>query len=220
MPNIKIHWKGCPHNRLPRIRVASTARSSVRSRSQRAAEQVLRAPLGASLEQARKKQRFNLRFRRRKGRSSRSNATSAVIRSRRHAIQRARQHIQVFGWGMSQAELASKRTLDTSSIRPQSSRGASTIRLQDQQPPQDSAIPSTDGAASSSIRRAKVYKKESKGLYSLMHVAEVLVYWKSQKKEIRKKAWIDPDHSSTISVRRPGAEVGTKYFPSALLSAQ
>jgi hypothetical protein len=210
MPNIKIHWKGRPHHHLPRIRVASTPRNSVRSRSQLAAEQVLRVPLGNSLLQARKKQRFNFRFRRRRGRSSRSTGTSAVVRSRRHAIQRARQHIQVFGWAASQAKLANRRTFETASIRPQSSRSVGTTSGLRNQHPQDSVIPSTDGAASSSVRRVKAYKREPENLYSLMHVAEVPAYGKpqnSQNFENRKRSSPNPDLSRIHSVRRPGAEV-------------
>ena len=157
MQNIKIHWKGYPHHRLPRIRVASSPHNSVRTRSQLAAEQVLRTPLGTSIEQERKKHRFNWRLRRRRGRSSRSAGTLAVVRSRRHAIHRARQHIQVFGWGASQAELANRGTFETASVtRPQESLELRTRSgaLNQQQP--DSVIPSTDGAASSSVRRVRV----------------------------------------------------------------
>jgi hypothetical protein len=211
MPNIKIHWKGCPHHRLPRVRVASTPRNSVRIRSQLAAEQVLRVPLGSSLEQARKKQRFNFRLRRRRGRSSRSTGRSAVVRSRRHASQRARQHIQVFGWGASQAELASRRTFETASIRPQSSRSVGTTPGLRNQQPQDSVIPSTDGAGSSSVRQVKAYTRGPENLYSLMHVAEVPVYWKSRNIESRKRSSLGPDRLSIHSARRPGAEVGEDF---------
>jgi hypothetical protein len=193
MPNIKIHWKGCPHHRLPRVRVASTPRNSVRIRSQLAAEQVLRVPLGSSLEQARKKQRFNFRLR------------------RRHASQRARQHIQVFGWGASQAELASRRTFETASIRPQSSRSVGTTPGLRNQQPQDSVIPSTDGAGSSSVRQVKAYTRGPENLYSLMHVAEVPVYWKSRNIESRKRSSLGPDRLSIHSARRPGAEVGEDF---------
>lgn len=182
MPNFNVHWKGCPHHRLPRIRVVSTPRTSIRTRSQIAAEQALRIPLGTALEEARKKQRFDFRFRRRRGRSSRS--TSTVVRSRRQASQRARQHIQVFGWGTSQAELASRYTIgSTGSGRPPNRPRASakpSAALQSQ-PPQDSIVPFTDGAASSSLRQVKAYKREPENLYSLMHVAEVPIYWKSGK---------------------------------------
>jgi hypothetical protein len=211
MPNIKIHWKGSPHHRLPRIRVPSTPRNSVRTRSQLAAEQVLRLPLGSSLEQARKKQRFNFRLRRRRGRSSRSTGRSAVVRSRRHASQRARQHIQVFGWGASQAELASRRTFETASIRPQSSRSVGTTPGFRNQQPQDSVIPSTDGAASSLARRAKACTREPEKLYSLMDVAEAPVSWKSRNIENQKRSSLGPDRSSIHSARRPGAEVGEKF---------
>ncbi|KAE9381323.1 hypothetical protein N431DRAFT_457922 [Stipitochalara longipes BDJ] len=208
MPNIKLHWKGYPHHRLPRIRVASTPRNSVRTRSQLAAEQVLRAPLGDSIEQARKNYRLNWRLRRRRGRSSRSVGISAAVRSRRHAIQRARQHIQVFGWGASQAELASRGTFETASvIKPQASRRVGiTAGLRIAQPKPDSVIPSTDGAASSSVRRVKAYTREPERLYSLTHVTEVPVYWKSRNAENRKRSTSRSDRSSTHTTRRPGAE--------------
>jgi hypothetical protein len=210
MPNIKIHWKGCPHHRLPRIRVASTPRNSVRTRSQLAAEQVLRVPLGIPLDQARKKQRFNFRRfpRRRVRRSSRSTGTSSVVRTRRRASQRARQHIQAFGWGTSQAELASRKTFETASVRPQSSRNVVIISELQNQQPQDNAIPSTDGAASSSIRRVKAYSRDPEKVYSLMHVAEVPAYLKTRNTKNQGKAYAGTDSSSVHSSRRPGAEVG------------
>jgi len=207
MPNFSIHWKGCPHHRLPRIRVASTPRTSIRTRSQIAAEQALRIPLGTALEEARKRQRFNLRFRRRRGRSSKS--TSTVVRSRRQASQRARQHIQVFGWGTSRAELASRYTIgSTGSGRPPNRPRASaksSAALQNQ-PPRDSIVPSTDGAASSSLRQVKVYKRRPDNVYSLMHVAEVPIYWKSGKNANRKKSPLNSNRLSINSAKRPGAE--------------
>jgi len=214
MQNIKIHWKGYPHHRLPRIRVASSPRNSVRTRSQLAAEQVLRAPLGSSIEQERKKHRFNWRLRRRRGRSSRSAGTLAVVRSRRHAIQRARQHIQVFGWGASQAELANRGTFETASITKPHAPGrvGTTSGPQNRHPQPDSVIPSTDGAASSSIRRVKAYTRQPEKLYSLMHVAEVPVYWRSRNTENRKRSAPGSGRSSTQTTRRPGAEVGREVL--------
>lgn len=208
MPNIKIHWKGCPHHRLPRIRVASTPRNSVRTRSQLAAEQVLQVPLGKPLDQARKKQRINFRrFGRRRGRSSRSTGISSVVRSRRHASRRARHHIQAFGWGTSQAELASRKTFETASIRPHSSRSVViTSELRNQQR-QDNAIPSTDGAASSSVRRVKAYSRDPEKLYSLVHVADVPAYLKTRNTKNQGRAYAASDRSSVHSPRRSGAEV-------------
>jgi hypothetical protein len=205
MPNFNIHWKGCPHRRLPRIRVASTPHTSIRTCSQIASKQVLQIPLGGALEQARKKQGFNFRLRRRRGRSSRS--TSAV-RSRRQAAQRARQHIQVFGWGTSQADLASKPTfetsaLDSSSIRAKVGTRSSAVRRNPR--PQSSVILSLDGAARSSIRRIRAYKREPENLSSLMHVAEVPLYWKTGKAANQKES-SNPDRLNIHSARRPGAE--------------
>jgi len=212
MPNIKIYWKGYPHHRLPRVRVASTPRNSVRTRSQLAAEQVVGVPFGNSLEEAREKLRFNWRLRRRRrrrARSSRSAGASTVVQSRRHASQRARQHIQVFGWGASQAKLANRGTFETASVRPQSSRSLCTKSgLRNQHPQPDSVIPSTDGAASSTIGRVKSYKPEPQTLYSLMHVAQVPVYWKSRNIGYQKKYSLGSDRLSIHSARRPGAEVG------------
>jgi hypothetical protein len=207
MPSFNVHWKGCPHHRLPRIRVASTPRTSIRTRSQIAAEQALRIPLGTALEEARKKQRFNFRFRRRRGRRSRS--TSTIVRARKHASQRARQHIQVFGWGTSQAEPASRYTIrSTGSGRPPNRTRAGTRHSPalENQCPEDSILPSTDGAASSSVRRAKAYKREPEYLYSLMHVAEVPIYWKSGKIANPKKSSFYSDRLSIHSARKPGAE--------------
>jgi len=214
MQNIKIHWKGYPHHRLPRIRVASSPHNSVRTRSQLAAEQVLRAPLGTSIEQERKKHRFNWRLRRRRGRSSRSAGTLAVVRSRRHAIQRARQHIQVFGWGASQAELANRGTFKTASVgRPQgSSRVRTRSGTRNQHPQPDSVIPSTDGAASSSAKRVKAYTRQPEKLDSLMHVAEVPVYWRSRNTENRKRSPPGSGRSSIRAGRSPEAEVGREVL--------
>jgi hypothetical protein len=217
MPNSKIHWKGSPRHHLPRIRVGSTPRNSTRARSQLAAEQVLRVPFGSSLEQVRKKQRFNFRLRKRCRRSSRSTGTLAVVRSQRNAIQRAKQHIQVFGWGASQAELANRGTFETASIKPQLSRSIGTASSLRNQHTQDSVIPPTDGAASSSIKEVKACNGAPENLYSLMHVAEVPVYWKSRNNESLKRPPTNADRWSIHSIKRPGTEV-CKYISRTILS--
>ncbi|KAF4627669.1 hypothetical protein G7Y89_g10487 [Cudoniella acicularis] len=79
MPHFNIHWKGCPHRRLPRIRSASVGSRS-RSLAQIAAEEVRRRPLSAELERERRKQR--LANRRRQGRSSKTSSAAVQVRKR------------------------------------------------------------------------------------------------------------------------------------------
>jgi hypothetical protein len=194
MPNFNIHWKGYPHRRLPRIRVASTSGTTVRSRS---IPRIVTAD-SIQLERERKKQRFA--FRRRQARQSRSSSSAA--RARKHASLRARQHIQVFGWDANIASKAS--TIKTKSV-------ASAIRAP-QQPPtptapedtfsQTTVIDSNDGAAASACRFKNSNQPEK--LYSLMHVAEVPVYWSTNKPSSRRKPFI----SSSRALMRASKSVG------------
>ena len=180
MPGFNIHWKGCPHRRFPRIRVASSSRTSIRSRTiaQLAAEEVVRSPLSTALEQERKRQLFRLRHRRA---LRRSRGSSAILRTRKRASQRARQHIQVFGWN---PDIASKVNTENTGSKPSSttaragSRSGNTITG-------STVIDSNDGAAASITRKPKNTQPEN--LYSLMHVAEVPVYCTSKKDANRKR---------------------------------
>ena len=72
---------------------------------------------------------------------------------------------------------------------------------------QDNAIPSTDGAASSSVRRVKAYSRDPEKLYSLMHVAEVPAYLKTRNTKNQGRDYAGSDRSSVHSSRRSGAEV-------------
>jgi hypothetical protein len=60
MPQFNIHWKGCPHRHLPRIRVASSSYGTVQGRSHAhiAAQDVVKLPLGLALEKSRQQQRI------------------------------------------------------------------------------------------------------------------------------------------------------------------
>lgn len=199
MPYINIHWKGHPQHHLPKIRVASTPSVSVRNRSTAAAQQVAKLPLGPGLEQERKKNRFNFRVRRRRGRSSR---TSVVAQAKRRASQRARQNIQVFGWDTPNADLASKATTELYFGSRQSTPRPPRVppptgHLQNET---ESVIPSTDGAGSSLVRQTFKPKK-SESRYSLMHVAEL-----PTKPHSRKKFSFESDQLSAGSTRRAGRE--------------
>jgi hypothetical protein len=197
MPYINLHWKGYPHN-LPKIRAASTPSVSVRNRSNAAAQQVLGIPLGAALEEKRKKQRF-FRVRRRQGRSSRASATA---QARRQASQRARQNIQVFGWDTPNAELASKATTEVyfgsrhSTPRPPR---VTPLHIEDLQNESESVIPSTDGAASSLVRRT--FKPKKPESYSLMQVTEL-----PTEPQSRKRFSFESDRLSNGSGRRVAGE--------------
>ena len=208
MPNFNIHWRGYPHRHLPRIRVASSSGTSVRSRRvpRIAVADSNRQPLGAELERQRKKQRFIIRRHR-----SRKSRCSSAARARKHASLTARQHIQVFGWD---AEIASRaNTLHTESV-PSSIKARAGSR-----PPvapvspqetisQTTVIDSHDGAGSSAFRCKKTPQPEN--LYSLMHVAEVPVYWTINKPKYRKRASIVSSRALTRASRRAGeyAHVG------------
>jgi hypothetical protein len=201
MPNFNIHWKGHPRRRLPRIRVASASRASIRSRSVTRAgtQKSLRVLLGGIVVQDRKTGGFGLRFRRRRGRSSRS--TSSAVQARRRASQRARQNIQAFGWTASGAELASRVTSERVQSRGSSVTARAGSETPQVQEPSESGIPSTDGAGSSTIRKAITTKQQPKSPYSLMHVAEVPIYWGDQKRPT-----LHPDKLSIHSRRRTGGE--------------
>jgi hypothetical protein len=201
MPNFNIYWKGHPRRRLPRIRVASASRASIRSRSvtRTATQKSLRMLLGGIVVQDRKTGGFRLRFRRRRGRSSRS--TSSAVQARRRASQRARQNIQAFGWTASGAELASKVTSERVESRGLSVTARAGSETPQAQEPSESGIPSTDGAGSSTVRKAITTKQQSKSPYSLMHVAEVPIYWGN-----KKKPTLHPDRLSIHSRRRTAGE--------------
>ena len=181
MPAFNIHWKGCPHRHLPHVRTASTPRSSIRGESiaRVAAEEVVRSPLSAALEQERKKQLLKLR-RRRASRLSRG--SSAVLRSRKRASQRAGQHIQVFGWN---TDIASRLNTDYTASQPTyitaraDSRSGDTVT-------RGTVIDSNDGAAASNL--TKPGKPRPQSIYSLMHVAEAPVFWNSEKSTSRRRA--------------------------------
>ena len=68
MPQFNIHWKGCPHHHLPRIRVASCPKGnhSPRSLSHLATQDIVRSTFGSHLEKARLEQRTNTRRERRR----------------------------------------------------------------------------------------------------------------------------------------------------------
>jgi hypothetical protein len=69
MPQFNIHWKGCPHRHLPRIRVASPHYGTTASRhfARIAALEACQLPYSLALQRARLQQR--IRIRRRKQRS-------------------------------------------------------------------------------------------------------------------------------------------------------
>jgi hypothetical protein len=199
MPNFNVHWKGCPHRHLPRIRVASISRTSIQSQTvaQVAAEDVVRSPLSTALEQERKKQLFRLR-RRRALRSSRG--SSAALRARNRVSQRARQHIQVFRWN---AGIASTVNSENTGSKPSSttaragSRSGNTVTG-------STLIDSNDGAVASIIRPLKNNQPEN--LYSLMHVAEAPVYWSSNKPANPKTST-----TSTSRVTQTSRRIGGEY---------
>lgn len=86
----RIHWKGCPHRHLPRIRLRSWPSSLTRSRrAQDAAEAVNLLPFSPPLVKARQKQRIKARRKQYRPKTS-SNETTVSIR--------AIQNIEVFGW--------------------------------------------------------------------------------------------------------------------------
>lgn len=202
MLNFNIHWKGHPHRRLPRIRIAPIRGTSVRSSSIPGIVAVdsiqLRRPLGPNLERERKKQRFA--FRRRRSRKSCS--SSSALRTRKLASLRARQHIQVFGWD---PEAASKVDTLRGSRYPSSTKLRADFRPPEN--PQDTAsgttiIDSHDGASGSVCRPIFSTKPviQRENLYSLMHVAEVPVYWSAKKPVNRKKTSI----ASNRAIKRSG----------------
>ena len=204
MHHLNIHWKGRPHHRLPRIRVASVSSHS-RSFVHIAAENALKRPLGSHLQRERRKHIF--RFgRRRRSRSSRS--SSSAIQARKRASLRARQYIQAFGWSTPQAELASKTSKITLARQPPNPAPAraevnSILKSSPQNTETTTVIDSNDGAASSLIRRIKAHQPENR--YSLMQVAEDPDRWTSDRLLSRKGSSIASNHS------RPSRRLGGEY---------
>lgn len=205
MPQLNIHWKGYPRYHLPQIRVVSANRPSfpsrsIRSISQHTAEQAfLKAITPVTSE--RRKSRFKIHFRRRKGRSSKS--SSSVVRARRRVSVRARQNIQVFGWDTPLADLASRVTTEKTGTKSSFSPSPKTINLIpeaiDVDPTLTTILTTTDGAGSSVLKRVQAPNNEPQNIYSLMHVAEVPVYWKDSQK--RGKPSLNPDRLSIHSGR-------------------
>ncbi|KAK0100295.1 hypothetical protein ONS96_007576 [Cadophora gregata f. sp. sojae] len=200
MPNFNIHWSGYPHHRLPRIRVVSTRHKSVHNRLLSGSGQTSRVQSHIKSEKENKKSPFRIQFRRQRMRGSR--ASSSILRARRRASVRARHNIQVFGWDTPGAELASRVTEKSGSgsrpTKPRSISGA-TLRPEIQE---SSAIPSTDGAASSVARRLNPRKKQSENAYSLRHIAKVPVYWTADHPSKADKASYNPDR--LYSAQRSG----------------
>ncbi|TGO41649.1 hypothetical protein BHYA_0018g00200 [Botrytis hyacinthi] len=99
MVNFKIHWKGCPHRKFPRIDNTSNL---PQPNSTRCASHANRGTCEIhscrALEQARRNERVGARNRR-----SKSSKTSIVTRSQRRASKQVRQ--EVFGWESSSAKI-------------------------------------------------------------------------------------------------------------------
>ncbi|KAG4441334.1 hypothetical protein IFR05_003197 [Cadophora sp. M221] len=201
MPNFNIRWKGYPHHRLPRIRVVSARRNSVHSRSFSTSGQSSGTHSQIKNGKDNKKRPFGIQFRRRRVRGSR--APSSVARARRRASLRARHNIQVFGWDTPGAELASKVTTEETESSHRTpyrrSRSGATLRPE---PQDDSAIPSTDGATSSVVRRLNPPKRKSENAYSLRHIARVPVYWTADHPSKQGKSTFNPDR--LYSAQRSG----------------
>ncbi|TAQ88424.1 hypothetical protein B7494_g3284 [Chlorociboria aeruginascens] len=143
-----------------------------------AAINVLRVPLGSTLDQARKKQRLKLRRRR-----IRSSGTYSVLQARRRVSQRARQNIEVFGWATPLAELSRKGSYLTTDLKPRITKDTSKPRLR-YSSTQRSFVASTDGAGNAVAKKFASIKSRSipkKTVYSLMQVSEAPAYWGSMK---------------------------------------
>ncbi|KAH7417537.1 hypothetical protein BKA64DRAFT_302755 [Cadophora sp. MPI-SDFR-AT-0126] len=191
MPNFNIHWKGYPHHRLPRIRVVSTRRNLVQSRSFSTPGQASRTQSHLKNVKESKKRPLKIQFRRQRMRGSR--ASSSILRARRLASVRARHNIQVFGWDTPGAELASRVTKKTGSGNRTPNRRSISGANQRPEPKDDSAIPSTDGTASSVARRLSPAKRKSENVYSLRHITKVPVYWTADHPSTVDQAHYNPD---------------------------
>lgn len=105
MPQFNIHWKGYPHRRLPRIRVASPYYGTARNRrhAHRTTEEALQLPFGLALEKARLQQHKGIR---RGDRSSRKTLESISTRSRAHPS--AGSAVRKFGLKVPQGDAGTK----------------------------------------------------------------------------------------------------------------
>ncbi|KAL2072823.1 hypothetical protein VTL71DRAFT_12166 [Oculimacula yallundae] len=201
MPNYNIHWKGYPQYRLPRIRVVSSRRNLVQSRSASASEHSSVTHSQIKNEKENNKRPFRIQFLRRRVRGSR--ASSSVVRARHRASVRAKHHIQVFGWDTPGAELASKAATEDIESRKRALNKSSRSGAPLQPGPRDSSeLPSTDGAASSVARRLKQPRKKSENGYSLRHIAKVPVYWTADHPSARQESSYNPDQ--LYSAQRSG----------------
>lgn len=94
MPHFNIHWKGCPHRHLPRIRVASPHYGTTASRrfAHIAALEVCQLPYSLAFQRARLQQRIRVRRRKQISRASLESITTP-----RRISQRARSNIWLSG---------------------------------------------------------------------------------------------------------------------------
>ena len=203
MRDLNIHWQGYPHYHLPRIRVASSRTASIQSRNtvRVTAYRTLRNPLATASDHEHKPRGSRITFRR--GRARSVGKSSAVVRSRRRASQRAKHNLQIFGWDTPTAELASKVTTDHIGLNAPSAQDKAGIRSRSplySQVTSESIIPSTDGAGNSVTGRGIGPKQQRDHSSPLPHVAEVPVYWGNIN-----KASQNPDLLSARSGRQHGA---------------
>jgi hypothetical protein len=105
MPQFNIHWKGCPHRHLPRIRVASPHYGTVCSRhfAHIAALEAGQLPYSLALQRARVQQRIRIR----RGKHRARGSLGGII-ALRQTSQRAMPNIQTLGLESPQEDIASK----------------------------------------------------------------------------------------------------------------
>ncbi|PQE28247.1 hypothetical protein CJF32_00010657 [Rutstroemia sp. NJR-2017a WRK4] len=176
MVNLNINWKGYPHRNFPRIHITASRPTTVSS-SRRCGSHNSGKYCGVSncraLEQARRKQKLHIR------KSRRFHASSSLVVSRGRVTRRAKEDIEVFGWESSRAEVIDRenRALFTNGCVSPSTKAplrSGALHPNDLHP-RELIIDSVDGAAYSTMKRARPPK--GKELYSLMHVADVPI-WK------------------------------------------
>jgi len=126
MPQFNIHWKGCPHRHLPRIRVASPQYGSGSGclYAHFAALEASRLPYSLAFQRARLQQRIRTHRRKQRSRGS----LGGIIVSRR-TPQREMSDIRLFGLESPQGDLASKERHNKETETPMFANPLSTISV-------------------------------------------------------------------------------------------
>ncbi len=202
MRNSIINWKGSLRRCLPQIRAASDSAISAHGSAQAAAEQVHGVSLGAALEKERRKYRFKVFIRGRQRGYRGSGGTSTKLRSRRRinqrVMQRAKRNLEVpkcQSGGASNLEPALEDTSENTKQGPFQAPTKMENKVTSEPQYSTSAVHSFDGGSNSVPAR-----------YSLMHVAELPVYWGQSTNKHSQHLYKQSSESKSLHRKQPEYE--------------